>query len=126
MKLRPLARSIGLGAALLVGSATLARERTAPEVQAWVSNVIAKIDAADRGRSVPGRRSGAGTVVVRVQIAADGFVNRVEIERSSGVAALDERARSLVRAAGPFGPPPTPLLTPAGTTDLSFPIRLDR
>ena len=42
------------------------------------------------------------------------------------MAALDERARSLVRAAGPFGPPPAPLLTPAGTTDLSFPIRLDR
>ncbi|MGU3362400.1 energy transducer TonB [Methylobacterium sp. M6A4_1b] len=65
-------------------------------------------------------------MVVRVQIAADGFVNRVDVEESSGVADLDQRAQRLVRTAGPFGPPPTPLLTPAGTTDLSFPIRLDR
>lgn len=126
MRLRLLLRWIGFGAALLIDPATQARERTDPAVQTWVSEVIAKIDAADREPSAWVRRRRTGTVVVRVQISADGFVNRVDIERSSGVADLDERARSLVRIAGPFGPPPTPLLTPARTTELSFPIRLDR
>ncbi|KQP42740.1 hypothetical protein ASF49_02575 [Methylobacterium sp. Leaf104] len=126
MRPSPLVRWFGLGAALLIGSAAQARERTPPEVRAWLSDVIAKIDAADPGRTAPARRRRIGTVVVRVEIAADGFVNRVDVEGSSGVADLDQRAQRLVRAAGPFSPPPKPLLTPAGTTELSFPIRLDR
>lgn len=126
MRLRSVVRWISLGATLVSGAGLEARERPSPEVTGWVSAVIAKIDMAERPPAAAGRRRGRRTVVVRVQIASDGFVNRVEVERSSGVPDLDERARGLVRAAGPFSPPPAPLLTPAGTTDLSFPLALER
>ena len=126
MRLRSVVRWISLGATLVSGVGLQARERPSPEVTGWVSAVIAKIDMAQRPPATERRRRGRRTVVVRVQIAADGFVNRVDVERSSGAPDLDERARELVRAAGPFGPPPVPLLTPAGTTDLSFPLSLER
>ncbi|KQU33187.1 hypothetical protein ASG63_14915 [Methylobacterium sp. Leaf94] len=126
MRLRSVVGWISVGATLLSGAGLEARERPSSEVTGWVSAVLAKIDMAERGPAPAGRKRGRRTVVVRVQIAADGFVNRVEVERSSGVPDLDERARSLVRAAGPFGPPPAPLLTPAGTTELSFPLQVQR
>lgn len=126
MGLRSVVHGISLGLVLLVAMQTQARERAYPEVQAWISDVIARIDRADHERSAPVRQRRSRTVVVRVQVAADGFVNRVDIEKSSGMPELDDRARVVVRAAGPFSPPPQPLLTAAGTTDLSFPLRLDR
>ncbi|KQO77742.1 TonB family protein [Methylobacterium sp. Leaf88] len=126
MRLRSVVGWISVGATLLGGAGLEARERPSPEVTGWVSAVLAKIDMVERGPAPAGRKRGRRTVGVRVQIAADGFVNRVEVERSSGVPDLDERARSRVRAAGPFGPPPAPLLTPAGTTELSFPLQVQR
>ncbi|MBX9933336.1 MAG: TonB family protein [Methylobacterium sp.] len=126
MGLRAFACRTGLCAVLLVTSQAQAREQVSAKVQDWLSAVIMKIDEAN-GRDVkPSRRKSSREVIVRVQIAADGFVNRVDVERSSGSPDLDERARSLVRAASPFSPPPSPLLTKAGTTDLSFPLRLGR
>lgn len=126
MRLRSVVRWISVGATLWSGAGLQARERPSRDVTGWVSAVIAKIDPATGAPAAAGRNRGRRTVVVRVQIAADGFVNRVDIERSSGLPDLDERARGLVRAAGPFSPPPAPLLTPAGTTDLSFPLQLDQ
>jgi TonB family protein len=125
---RPLCRlatlCITLGVALVGAGA--ARAQSAPDVQGWLSALVTKIDRADRDRSDPSGAKAAGTVTIRVQVAADGFVNRVILERSSGSAALDARALSAARAASPFTPPPPTLLTPAGVTELSFPLRLAR
>lgn len=126
MRLRSITRWISLCAVLLAPGGILAREQTSPEVRDWLSGVITKIDKADREQANPSRSKVEGTVMIRVQIAADGFVNRVEVEKSSGSPDLDQRARAVVQAASPFSPPPTPLLTTAGTTDLSFPLRLGR
>ena len=116
----------GLLAVLLVPGGAQARDQVSAEVQDWLSAVITKITEANSKDAKPSRRKPSLAVIVRVEIAADGFVNRVDVERSSGSPDLDERARSLVRAASPFSPPPAPLLTKAGTTELSFPLRLGR
>ena len=126
MELRSFACWLGFCATLLAPGGTLARDQTSPEVRDWLSAVITKIGKADHEQANSSRGKTSGTVTVRVQVAADGFVNRVEVERSSGSPDLDQRARSVVRAASPFNPPPAPLLTAAGTTELSFPLRLGR
>lgn len=126
MGIRAFACWAGLCAVVLAPGGILAREEASAEVRNWLSAVITKIAQADGKETNPSRRKASRTVIVRVQIAADGFVNRVDVERSSGSPDLDERARSIVRAAGPFSPPPTPLLTKAGTTELSFPLQLGR
>ena len=124
MRLRSFACRLGFCAALLASGGTLAREPILPEVRDWLSAVITKIAKADHEQGSSSQGKASGTVTVRVQVAADGFVNRVEIERSSGSPNLDQRARAVVRAASPFKPPPALLLTEAGTTELSFPLRL--
>ncbi|HUD42486.1 MAG TPA: energy transducer TonB [Dokdonella sp.] len=43
------------------------------------------------------RRGEQGTVLLRVSVAADGSIERVEIERSSGSSRLDRAARDAVR-----------------------------
>ena len=126
MELRLFAWWLCFCAALLAPGGPLARDQTSPEVRDWLSAVITKISQADSKEANPSRRKPSRAVIVRVQIAADGFVNRVEVERSSGSPDLDQRARSVVRAASPFNPPPAPLLTEAGTTELSFPVQLGR
>lgn len=126
MGLRSFAGRIGLCAVLLTPGGVLARDQTSAEVRDWLSAVITKIAKADSEKAAPSRRRASGTVTIRLQIAGDGFVNRVEVEKSSGSPDLDERARALVRAASPFSPPPAPLLTKAGTTELSFPLQLGR
>lgn len=124
--LRAFAGRVGLCATLLAPGVSLARDQTPTAVRDWLSTVITKIAKAEGEKAAPPRHKASGTVTIRVQIAADGFVNWVTVEQSSGSPDLDERARALVRAAGPFGPPPRQLLTQAGTTDLSFPLRLSR
>ena len=47
-----------------------------------------------------------GSVVMTVHIKADGSVEKVEIDRSSGHRLLDERARRVIDLAGPFSPFP--------------------
>ncbi|WP_336491689.1 energy transducer TonB family protein [Methylobacterium nigriterrae] len=126
MRLRALACGIGFCASLLAPGVTLAREHIPPEVRDWLSGVITKIAKADHEQASSSRGRVSGTVTVRVQVAADGFVTRIEIERSSGSPDLNQRARAVIRAASPFNPPPAPLLTEAGTTELSFPLRLGR
>lgn len=129
MELRSFALRIGLCVLLLaIGHAQAqAQSRvqsTSAQVRDWVSDVVTKIAEADRSRDDRSRTKMQGTVTMRIEVAADGFVNRVEVEHSSGSDDLDQRARSAARAASPFGPPPPSLLTNAGTTELSFPLRL--
>jgi protein TonB len=56
------------------------------------------------------RRQGLfGTVMVTVAVRADGTVEKVEIDRSSGSRVLDGAVEKIVQLAGPFKPFPDPL-----------------
>lgn len=56
------------------------------------------------------RRQGLfGTVMVTVAVRADGTVEKVEIDRSSGSRVLDAAVEKIVQLAGPFKPFPDPL-----------------
>lgn len=83
----------------------------------WVTSVVTKISTADRTGA-----GGRGTVTIRVRIAADGSLDGVSIEAGSGSQTADERALRAVRAAAPFKPPPTKLLSLEGYTELAFPL----
>lgn len=97
-----------------------------PAARAWLSDLVTRIDAADRAERRP--RSGwrSGTVVVHVEIAADGALQLAEVERSSGSRALDQRALRAVRGVGPLSAPPAGLVGSAGVADLSIPVELGR
>jgi len=114
-----------LGLLLLVGPSA-SREDVSPAVRDWLSAFITKIDEADSARHQPVESKAGGTLVVRVEVAADGTVRRAKIERSSGSRILDKRALDAVRAISPFTAPPAELLTGADVTDLSFPLQLGR
>lgn len=92
----------------------------------WLSAFITKIDKTDSAGHHPVASKTAGTVLVRIKVAADGAVRRAEIERSSGSHALDQRALDAVRAVSPFTAPPAELLAGADVTELSFPLQLGR
>ena len=53
------------------------------------------------------RRGIFASLLLTVSINADGSVERIEIDRSSGHAVLDEAARRIVELAGPFPPFPS-------------------
>lgn len=55
------------------------------------------------------RQGVLGTVMVTVAINADGTVEKVEIDRSSGSRVLDRAVEKIVQLAGPFQPFPAPL-----------------
>ncbi|MFB0492013.1 TonB family protein [Methylobacterium sp. OAE515] len=138
MPSRMLAPGIVAVGLLLVPWAAPARGAEGPRVRAWLSDLITRIDAVDRAGARPRSGRRAGTVVVHVEIAADGSLQRIEIERSSGVPDLDRRAlravqgavqgkaAGLVQGAGPLAPPPAALLGGAGVADLSVPVDLGR
>src|SRR5262245_18814781 len=50
-----------------------------------------------------------GTVMVTVAVRADGTVEKIEIDRSSGSSVLDSAVERIVALAGPFKPFPDPL-----------------
>jgi len=50
-----------------------------------------------------------GTVMVTVAVRADGTVEKIEIDRSSGSRVLDGAVEKIVQLAGPFKPFPDPL-----------------
>lgn len=115
-----LLRSVLLSALLLAVSPGMghAAPRVDAKARAWVAGVVSRIGMADRA-AAPGR---GGQVTLRMRIAADGTLDRVEIEE--GPAPLGERATRAVQAAAPFPPPPAGLLTLEGFTELSFPLTL--
>ena len=126
MELRTLAGRIGVYAALLTPDGTWARDSVSADVRDWLSAVVTKIAEADGGKPSSLKPRIACDMIVHVQIAADGFVNRVEVEQTAGSPDCAEQAKSLVRKASPFTSPPAALLTRAGTTELSFPLQFDR
>lgn len=97
-----------------------AEPSVSPAVRRWIATVVTRIGEAGQS-STPAR---AGTVEIRLRVAADGSLRDVAIERGSGSAELDARILAAARAAAPFGPPPRALLTEDGTTELSFPVHL--
>lgn len=68
----------------------------------WTFHVTPKVAKAGAKDFKGSRGKALRTVTVRVQIAADGFMDRAEVERRSGSSDLDDRVRWLVRAANPF------------------------
>lgn len=121
----PARRIVGF-ALLLIAHTSGVRAMPGPAVRAWLSDLVTRIDAADRAERRPGAGRRAGTVVVHVEIAADGALQRVEVERSSGSPALDRRALRAVRGVGPLTAPPPGLVGSAGVADLSIPVALGR
>jgi len=114
-------RTAGVVLALcLTLGAGAAWARPVPGVRAWVSTVVDRIVRADR----PGASSPGGTVTIRLRITADGDLDGVEVEGSSGSPTLDARALRAATAAGPFPAPPARLLTLEGVTELSFGLAL--
>ncbi len=126
MPLQVLVHRIALLGLLLGPWAAVARDTPGPAARNWLSDLVTRIDAADRAdrRTGSGRR--AGTVVVHLAIAADGAVRQAEIAHSSGSPALDRRALRAIQALGPLTAPPAGLLSGSGMADLSIPVDLGR
>ena len=94
------------------GSAARGGEQLLRTIGSQIARVWTYPDAA--------RRDGLeGTVWLRFRIAADGSVESVEVDRSSGHALLDDAAMKAVRRAGPYPPYGGPIRYP-------FTYRLDR
>ena len=111
---------------LLVAWSAPAREAPGRAVRRWLSDLVTRIDAGDRATRQPSAARRAGTVVIHVEIAADGTVQQAEVERSSGAADLDQRALRAVRSVSPLPAPPPALLDLSGVADLSIPVELGR
>ena len=103
-----------------------ARTGVSPAVRDWLSALVTRIDAVDRTDRHTNARGAAGTVVVHVEITADGSVRQAEIERGSGSRGLDRRALRAVQRASPFKAPPAELLAETGVADLSVPVQFGR
>lgn len=119
-------RRILLVGLLMIACAAPVRAMPGPAARAWLSDLVTRIDSADRAERRPGSARRGGTVVVRVEIAADGALQRAEVERSSGSPSLDQRALRAVRGVGPLSAPPPGLVGSAGVADLSIPVELGR
>jgi protein TonB len=74
----------------------------------YVDDWRQKIERVGTSNFPPEARENAvfGTVLVTVAIKADGSVEKVEIDRSSGSAVLDQAVERIVRLASPFKPFP--------------------
>ncbi|APT30968.1 hypothetical protein MCBMB27_01677 [Methylobacterium phyllosphaerae] len=93
-------------------------------MRAWLSDLVTRIDAADRAQRGSGTARGGGTVLVHVQIGPDGAVQSAEIEQSSGSPKLDQRALRALQGINPTSAPPPALLSGDGIVDLSIPVEL--
>jgi len=72
----------------------------------------------------PKGATGIGVATVGFQIAADGTVSHVTLERSSGDAIIDRDALSLLHRASPVPPPPPERLA-AGHVEVAIPVEYE-
>jgi len=73
-------------------------------MRSWVAKVerVGNLNYPERAR----RRNLAGSLVLSVDVMADGSVGRIRVLRSSGQEVLDEAAVRIVRLSAPFSPLP--------------------
>jgi TonB family protein len=62
---------------------------------------------------------------MQVRIRADGSLERVDVQSSSGVTALDDEARAAFQRAQPFARPPSSVLDSRGGISFPFSVTLD-
>jgi TonB family protein len=83
------------------------------------SEVYARVDPSGQISGVERRTA------LKVRVRADGGLERVDIESSSGVPALDEEARAAFQRAQPFPRPPTTVVDSQGGFTFPFAMTLD-
>jgi protein TonB len=85
----------------------------------YLTQVMARLQAAQRFPEQSRARGEEGRAVVRFAIRRDGALGEARLAASSGHAALDQAALEAVRRAAPFPPPPIA----GGTLTLTAPMR---
>ncbi|MGD9264552.1 MAG: energy transducer TonB [Lysobacterales bacterium] len=85
-------------------SANTREYQFAAYMQAWVAKVerIGNMNYPEEVR----RRKLVGELILTVGIRTDGSVERIDVQRSSGISELDQAAVRIVRLAGPYAPLP--------------------
>ncbi|MGD9022094.1 MAG: TonB family protein [Lysobacterales bacterium] len=85
-------------------SANTREYQYAAYMQAWVAKVerIGNMNYPEDVR----RRKLVGELILTVGIRTDGSVERIDVQRSSGISELDQAAVRIVRLAGPYAPLP--------------------
>jgi protein TonB len=85
-------------------SANTREYQFAAYMQAWVAKVerIGNMNYPEDIR----RRKLVGELILTVGIRTDGSVERIDVQRSSGISELDQAAVRIVRLAGPYAPLP--------------------
>lgn len=121
MPARTLAVALCLATLSTPGSA---RETVDAAARAWVADVVERVQAAASPAAASPGTGKARTVDVHVRVAGDGTVLEVGFGPAELPASCEDRLRTAVGTAGPLRPPPRELLTPDGSTELSFPLRL--
>jgi TonB family protein len=101
-------------------AAYLDEVRRAVRAQWRPSDILGRLDA-DGSRS----QLTAGQTLLRVRIRADGTVERLSIDESSGLPALDGEATDAFGRAQPFSPPPALIADGGGGFDFRFALYLD-
>lgn len=86
----------------------------------WETALLARLAAAKRVLSAPNGVSPQGVVQLRFVMDRDGAVLLARIERSSGVALLDQEALAALQRALPLPKPPAEV--PGDTLDLIVPV----
>jgi protein TonB len=79
---------------------------SAADVDAYKSEIVARINAAKRYPEEARERGARGVAVVAFSISASGALGGASLQRTSGDSALDGDALATVRRAAPFPAPP--------------------
>ena len=121
MLARIVVAALCLGGVLIPASARDAVGRAARE---WVADVVERVQSAASVTAATSGKRKVRTLDVHVRVAADGAVLEVAFGEPPPSEGTEKRLRAAVMAAGPFGPPPSELLAPDGSTGLDFPLRV--
>jgi protein TonB len=100
---------------------TVTTPASSPSVPQWEGAVLARLDRFRRYPYAARLRQQEGVVYLRMTVGPHGEVLSSGVQRSSGIAALDEETKSLAARAAPL-PAPPPELSGA-PVELVVPIR---